>query len=86
MTDLDLLQLELEFFRQKKAELLADHEGKFALVKNKEIVGIFDTEENAYAFGITKFGNVPFLIALINSEEPVARMPALTLGLLRARL
>lgn len=78
------LKEEQAFFEANKAHWLAEHKGKFALIKGSTLVGAFDTQENAYVAGVQKFGNVPFLIKQILEEEPVTHLPALTLGLLRA--
>ena len=42
---------------------------KFALIKGTEIVGLFDNDMDAYEVGISKFGNVPFLIIRVSKEE-----------------
>jgi len=84
MSDIDLLQSEIDFFNQRRSALLAEHRGKYAVVKNQEVHGIFDSEENAYAAGLEKLGIVPFLIAFIGDQDepPVIDNPALRLGLL----
>lgn len=78
------LKEEQAFFNANRAKWLAEHKGKFALIKGSTLIGTFDTPENAYVAGVQKFGNVPFLIKQILEEEPVVHLPALTLGLLRA--
>ncbi|TMB39110.1 MAG: hypothetical protein E6J55_23540 [Deltaproteobacteria bacterium] len=81
----DALKQEREFFDAHRAELLKDHKGKFVLIKDSQLVGTFDTAENAYVAGVQKFGNVPFLIKQVLETDPVAHIPVLTLGLLGAR-
>ena len=78
------LETELKFFNANRAKWLADHKGKFVLVKGEELVGAFDTAENAYVEGVGRFGNTPFLVKQILDEEPVLHVPVLTLGLLSA--
>lgn len=51
---------------------------------SRSLLGTFDTAEAAYVEGVHRFGNTPFLIKEILPEEPVAHLPALSLGLLRA--
>ena len=80
----DLLKEERQFFEANRAALLKEHRGKFALIKGSELIGTFDTDENAYAEGIQRFGNVAFLIRRVQEEDPKAEFPALTFGLLRA--
>lgn len=78
------LQEELTYFQGNLERLMVAHKGKYALIKGSELIGTFDTEENAYEAGIARFGNTPFLIREVTDTEPTARFPALTVGLLRA--
>ena len=80
------LKEELEFFEAHRAEWLAQHKGRFALVKGQQLIGTFDTAENAYVDGVPRFGNTPFLIKQILEREPIVHAPALTLGLLGAHI
>ena len=54
-----LLVEELAVFEAQRERLLADHAGKFALVKGADLIGTFDTEDNAYEEGLKRFENVP---------------------------
>jgi len=47
MTD-GLLQRELEYFKNNQTELVKKYEGKFLVIKNREIQGVYDTEMDAY--------------------------------------
>lgn len=78
------LQEERAFFDANLDLLLKEHRGKFALIKGSELIGTFDTDENAYIEGVARFGNVPFLIRRIEEKEPTAQFPALSFGLMRA--
>lgn len=62
------LRQELETFDAHRAELLGRAAGKFALVHEDQVIGIFDTEADAIRDGYRQFGNVPFLVKKI---EPV---------------
>ena len=77
---------ELEAYAQRKAELLALCEGKYALFKGTEYCGIFDSAAAAYKVGIERFGNVPFLIQHVEREPAAVRFPALELGVLHVYL
>ena len=72
-------------YETKKSELLSLCEGKFALFKGEEFVGTFDTTNAAYAEGVRRFGNVPFLIKRVREIDAIAHFPSLTLGLMHAR-
>lgn len=80
MTEQAVLLGEYEYYLSRKAELLASFEGKFALIKGKELIGTFETDEAAYWEGRRRFGNVPFLIHPIEQEEEVWWLPVLELG------
>ncbi len=80
------LQEEQVFFESHRAAWLADHRGKFALIKGQRLVDVYDSAESAYIAGVKEFGNVPFLIKQIVEEELIAHLPALGLGILRADL
>lgn len=80
----EALREELGFFQSMRAQLLMAHEGKFVLIKGHELVGVFESQQQAYALGLEKLGNVPFLIKQVVREEPVQTIPALHFGLIRA--
>ena len=77
-------QEELLAFDKKKQELVQLCEGKFAVFKASEFLGVFDTPQAAYDAGLNKWGNVPFLIKPVVKEEKPQQIPALYLGLLHA--
>ena len=80
------LDEEVRIFTARKAELLAQHQGEVALVKGAEVIGTFPDEESAYEEGLKRFGNVPFLIQPITEEDSIEAIPAVTTGLLHARV
>ncbi|HCG03263.1 MAG TPA: hypothetical protein DEV93_22335 [Chloroflexi bacterium] len=66
------------------AEWLVTYPGRFVLVKGDELVGAFDTMEDALREGARRFGLQAFLVRRVVSEQEEVRVPALTLGLLTA--
>ena len=84
MTSQEPLTEEYEFYRQKKPELLKQSNGKFALIKGRELVGVFDTDQDAYKAGLLRFGNVPFMIVRVQDGDDRNWIPVLQLGLLNA--
>ena len=82
----DRFSEELRAYQSKKEELLALCEGKFAVFKCSEFLGVFDTPGAAYSAGIERFGNDAFLIKPVLREERVEQIPALHLGLIHAGL
>ena len=43
-----MLEREIHFFKEHRQELATKHHGKFALVREDAIVGVFDSELAAY--------------------------------------
>ena len=80
------LRKEYEYYLKIKPELLAKSKGKFALIKGEELIGTFDTDGDAYKFGLSKFGNTPFLIIKVSEQDESTHIPILELGLLDAGL
>lgn len=64
------LERELETYRQKLPELLAE-EGKFVLIHDGEVVDVFGTYEDAIKEGYAKFQLAPFLVKQIQSVEQI---------------
>jgi len=81
-----VLEAEIKHFESLKADLLRQSPGKYALIIGTDLLGVFDRPEEAYRVGIQSRGNVPMLIKQVLPEDPTARLPAMTLGLLYAGL
>lgn len=62
---------DFEFFESRLPDLLKDHRGQYALIKNKEIHGFYASTEEALKHGYEKFGNTEFLIQEITDEKRV---------------
>lgn len=66
-----ILDIELKTYDQQRGHLLGTAEGKFVLIRNDQIVGVYDTKTDAIAEGYRRFGNVPFLVKqIIKVEAP----------------
>ena len=61
MTDSNL-QKQLEYFKTHQEELVKKYEGKFLVIKNQEVQGIYGTEIEAYTEAKKKFELGTFLI------------------------
>jgi hypothetical protein len=66
---LTLLDVELKTYEKHREELLGSAEGKFALIRGDEVVGVFDSKMDAIAQGYKHFGNVPFLVKQVLKVE-----------------
>jgi hypothetical protein len=59
---------EWDLFRRELPRLLAEgHEGRWALVKNEELIGIWHTYDEARTIGLERFGVVPMLVQEIRA-------------------
>ena len=80
-----MLEIERKYFSEHRAELLSRHSGKIVVIKDDQLVGAFNTIEEALAEGARRFGLTSFLVREVSAtEEKEINIPALTLGLLRA--
>ena len=79
-----MLEKELAFYDKNLESWLSIYPGKFILVKGEELVGVFDTNEQALTTGASLFGLASFLIRRVEESKEDIRLPALTLGLLYA--
>jgi hypothetical protein len=77
-----LFTKEITAYEMKKSQLLAEHLGKYALVHESDVIGVFDTEMNALQAGYQRFGPIPLFIQQIIPAQPQQSAPALTLGIL----
>ena len=68
----DTFKRERETFQKHKRELVADGAGKYVLIRNDEILGVYESELDAIADGYRRLGNVPFYVKRIEEiETPV---------------
>ena len=79
-----MLEKELTFFQQNKADYLQHHANQFVVIHGTDFLGAYSTAESAYEAGLKKVGNVPILIKQVLSVENIDLMPAYSLGLLSA--
>ena len=73
-TDADSLARDLVTYRDHLKELLRD-KGKYVLIVEGEIIGIYAEEQEALHEAATRFGDKPILV-----KQIVAKEPMITLG------
>ena len=64
-----ILEKELKVYHENKDRLLKKDEGKYVLIKDSEIIGTFESQNDAIKIGIEKFGNTPFLVKKIEKRD-----------------
>lgn len=65
---------EVETYYRELPQLL-EKEGKFVLLHESEVIGFWDTEEEAVEAGDDRFGLDPFLVKQIRSKEQPVVVP-----------
>ena len=81
-----MLTEEIRFFEDNFETLSQEFSGKAVLIKDQKVVDSFPTEIEAYNEGVRRFGNVEFLVRTVDGEKQQVAMPALTFGLINAKL
>ncbi|MBI2358645.1 MAG: hypothetical protein HYV04_07015 [Deltaproteobacteria bacterium] len=75
-----ILDAELKTYEKNRDQLLGTAEGKFVLIQNSQVVGIYDSKMDAIAVGYQQFGNVPFLVKQIVKVEAPQNFTSNLLG------
>lgn len=82
------LETELKLYREKLPGWLPQNEGRYVAIFHEDVLGIFDTLDEALAAGYDKSLTEPFLARRIQEKEEVpyvSRQPALTSSRPRSR-
>ena len=75
-----ILDAEMKTYETNRDQLLGTAEGKFVLIQNNQVVGIYDSKMDAIAMGYQQFGNVPFLVKQIVKVEAPQNFTSNLLG------
>ncbi|OGQ75972.1 MAG: hypothetical protein A3G40_06945 [Deltaproteobacteria bacterium RIFCSPLOWO2_12_FULL_57_22] len=75
-----ILDAELKTYEENRDQLLGTAEGKFVLIQNNQVVGLYDSKMDAIAMGYQQFGNVPFLVKQIVKVEAPQNFTSNLLG------
>jgi hypothetical protein len=79
----DMLDEEIKFFDESLDDWLKQNAGMIALIKGRELIGVYNTEDEALVEGARRYQLQSFLIRRIVREQPSISAPALTLGILK---
>jgi hypothetical protein len=63
------LQTEIETYERHRDGLLGTAEGKFVLIHQDKVAGVYDSKPDAITQGYERFGNVPFLVKQVLKVE-----------------
>lgn len=75
-----LLDAELRTYEKNREALLGSADGKFALIKADQVVGVYDSKMDAITQGYRQLGNVPFLVKHILKIETPQNLVSNLLG------
>ena len=64
-----ILETELKTYEQNRDHLLGTAEGKFVLIRDSQVIGVYESKIDAIAAGYQQFGNVPFLVKQVAKIE-----------------
>ena len=65
---------EVKTFHRELPRLLAEgHEGKWALIHGKEVIGLFETLDDGYRAGREQFLFQPFIVQPVSEWQPMLR-------------
>lgn len=57
-----MLQTEFQYYLDNQAELVGKYAGKFLVIQNKKVVGVYDSETDAYKKSVETLDLGTFLI------------------------
>jgi len=67
-----MLDKETKTFEQKLYELLKTDLGKYVLIKEEKIIGVFAAITDALSYGYEKYSNQPFFVRqILPTQEPL---------------
>jgi len=79
---ISVLEEELKAYENMKAELLKKYRGKVVAIKDGKLIGVYDSEEEAFKDVLEEYGLVPVLIKRVVEREKPEEIPSYTYGLL----
>ena len=65
------LKKEFDYFIANQTELVGKYNGKFIVIKDQQVVGVFDSEQEAYSEASGKFELGTFLIQEVKPGSEV---------------
>jgi hypothetical protein len=79
-----MLEQERQYYEENKEAWLTRHRDRFVLVKGRDLLGVYNTIDEAISEGARLFGLDSFLVRQVRPFEEEIHVPALALGILRA--
>lgn len=76
-----VLAAELQTFDRQRANLLKTYPQKYALIKGRNLVGVFESDREALDTGYAKFGAAPFLVKQMRAKDDPVRLMVMGVSL-----
>ena len=77
-----MLEQERQFYTANLNDWLSRYPGKFVVITGQDLIGFYDTMEDALTEGARRVGLQPFLVRRVERKPDEISVPALTLGIL----
>ena len=77
------LEVEIARYNELLPELLQTSAGKFAVIKGRDLIGVFDDMDEGYGAALDKYGVTSFLLRPIRAVQPIVDLRNLHLGIIR---
>ena len=68
-------ETEKAHYQRLLPELLQTDEGRFAVFKGEDFLGVFDSDDAAYTAALERYGITSFLLQPIRVKEPIYYLP-----------
>lgn len=79
-----MLEEERAYYDENLQEWLRLYPSRFVLVKERTLIGSYDTNDDTLREGARLFVREPFLVRRVEANPPTVSIPALSIGILRA--
>ena len=79
-----MLEKEREIYKRNLEDWLNRYPGKFVAVVDQDVLGFFDTIDDALQAGAREVGLGSFLVRRVQEVEENVNIPALSLGIIYA--
>ena len=63
---------ELQFYKQNKADLLVKYEGKYVVIVGENVVGSYDSYQEAVTASVEKYEPGTFFIQRVTDKDEIA--------------
>jgi hypothetical protein len=66
---MEALQKEFDFYRKHQKDLVKDHEGRYLVIKNQSVIGVYGTREEAIQESMKEHKLGTFLVQYVQSGD-----------------